>query len=83
MKPLPSYKLRPEKKATINNANTNALNAKGISPMCFSPAFPTPFIPLSDPPSAGPDVSHLDYNQAIKNNNSTDGSTHPFGIENT
>ena len=41
---------------------------------------------MPDPPSVGPDISHLDHFEAIKYSNaiilnSADGSTHPFGIE--
>ena len=41
---------------------------------------------MLDPPSAGPDISHLDYYEAVMYNNVialnlADGSTRPFGIE--
>ena len=83
--PPPSYKPRPMKKATANKANTIASKAKGLPPTPFSPTISS-FIPMPDCPSTGLDVSHLDYYEAVKYNNaialnSTDGSTHPFGIE--
>jgi hypothetical protein len=75
----------PRKKSTANKADTIALKAKGPPLTPFSPTISS-FIPMPDPPSTGPDVSHLHYYEAVKYNNVialnlADRSTHSFGIE--